>query len=271
MEKEQGYMTIKAIAERLNKMSESLEAGQLTADEIMEMHALSGQLYERMVILRFKAFEEEGAADFLSGKGDALPEKEEVPTAVAEPEAAPEAPPASVEETDEAPPTPDAKPLADETHEFTPDSDPEPEAEPAEPSAADDDERPAFRFGKPTPEVAPNQISLIDSIEEIKRMEKSINDQFKSGDSKTLAQKLEQTPVPDLKSAIGINLRFRFVSVLFKNDNEAYSAAVEKLNNFNSMIEADEYIQNSLVDQFDWEKKNPAVKQFIGLVERRYL
>ncbi|MFN2423726.1 MAG: hypothetical protein ABR572_08115 [Cryomorphaceae bacterium] len=269
MEKQQGYMTIKAIAERLSKMSDSLEAGQLTADEIMEMHALSGQLYERMVILRFKAFEEEGAADFLTGKGDALPEKEEVPTAVSEPEAAPEAPPAAAEETVEAPPVADAKPMTDETRELTPD--PEPNDEPAEASATGDEERPAFRFGKPASEVAPNQISLIDSIEEIKRMERSINDQFKTADSKTLAQKLEQTPVPDLKSAIGINLRFRFVSVLFKNDNEAYSAAVEKLNNFNSLIEADEYIQNSLMDQFDWEKKNPAVKQFIGLVERRYL
>lgn len=256
-------MTIKAIAERLSKMSDRLEAGELNADEIMEMHALSGQLYERMVILRFKAFEEEGAEDSLPGKGDALPENTDAPTAVAEPEAAPEAPPAEPEEYAEPAETPEAPPAAK--------SEPLPEAPPAEAPEPAAEERPAFRFGKPAPEVAPNQISLIDSIEEIKRMEKSINDQFKTGDSKTLAQKLEQTPVPDLKSAIGINLRFRFVSVLFKNDNLAYSAAIEKLNNFSSMIEADEYIQNSLMDQFDWEKKNPAVKQFIGLVERRYL
>lgn len=244
-------MTIKAIAERLSNMSDLLEAGRLGSDEIMQMHALSGQLYERMVILRFKAFEEEG--------GEAsLPENESAPEAVSEPEPATEPPPAA----DDAP-----------ARNAEPGKAPAEEAElaQAEASESTEEERPAFRFEKPAPEVAPNQISLIDSIEEIKRMEKSINDQFKTGDSKTLAQKLEQTPVPDLKSAIGINLRFRFVSTLFKNDSDAYSAAVEKLNNFNSFLEADEYIQNSLADQFDWEKKNPTVKQFIGLVERRYL
>lgn len=257
-------MTIKAIAEKLSEMSEALEAGRLNIEEINEMHNLASQIHERMVILRFKAFEEgreephSHTGSVAAGKNEPPPAAEEVPD------------PAPAESPEKPAPAPAPPPEV---------ADPAPPeaAEPApEPSEAyrekSPEERPAFRIGKPAAaEVSPNQISLIDSIEEIKRMEKSINDRFKESGDTTLARKLKQTPIKDLKAAISINMRFQFVSVLFQNDNEAYTAAIEKLNSFSGFIEADEYLRNSLMDRFEWEKKNPAVKQLFELVERRYL
>jgi molecular chaperone DnaK (HSP70) len=120
-------------------------------------------------------------------------------------------------------------------------------------------------------EISPNQISLIDSIEEIKRMEQSLNDTLRDDRGVSLRQKLNKKPIQDLKSAISINQQFLFISRLFDNDKEAYAAAVSRINGFSSFLEADEYIQNTLVQRYDWEVRSPEVAEFNGLVERRFL
>jgi hypothetical protein len=102
-------------------------------------------------------------------------------------------------------------------------------------------------------------------------MEQSINESFKSSDGPSLAQRLNQKPVSDLRKAIGINQRFQFVSVLFDNDSGAFDKAIQRLNEANSYLEADEYVQNSLKNRYDWQMKNPVVKELIQLIERRFL
>lgn len=119
-------------------------------------------------------------------------------------------------------------------------------------------------------EVSPNQISLIDSIEEISEMEQSLNETF--GDHKsTLAQKFNKKPISDLKSAITINQKFLFTSRLFNEDKDAFETAVKQINSFTSYLEADDYVQNNLKRRFDWEMKNPTVKEMMELIERRFL
>lgn len=241
------YMNITTLAASLNEMAQKLEKGKLKPEEITTMLGHAQQLYERMVVLNFQAFAAEGAP---FAEAEAM--EEPVPNELNEPAGQPQA---IVEIAAEVEITAEAEEEAEAQEE-----------EPAEENAA---ERPAFRFG--APQVAPNQISLIDSIEEIKRMESSINDQFKEAGSKTLSHKLKKTPIANLKTAIGINMRFQFTTALFANDAEAYSAAIEKLNTFTSFLEADEYVQNTLKNRYDWEMKSPSAKQFLELVERRYL
>ncbi len=243
------YMNITTLAASLNEMAQKLEKGRLKPEEITEMLGHAQQLYERMVVLNFQAFAAEGApfAEAETSEEMARNEVNEPEVHKAPMEEMPVEQNSAEEEVNDSPPD-------------------EPEEEPVEENAA---ERPAFRFG--APQVAPNQISLIDSIEEIKRMESSINDQFKDAGAKTLSHKLKKSPISDLKTAIGINLRFQFTTALFSSDAEAYNAAIEKLNKFTSYLEADEYVENTLKNRYDWEMKNPTVKQFIELVERRYL
>ena len=127
------------------------------------------------------------------------------------------------------------------------------------------------KVDEPIEEIPPNQISLIDSIEEIKKMEHSLNDSLREVRGVSLGQKLNQKPIHDLKSAISINQQFLFISRLFDKDKAAYLAAVEKINTFSSYLEADEYIQNSLIPRYDWETRSPEVVEFSNLVERRFL
>lgn len=231
-------MTIQEIIKQLRSLGDQLESGEISNDQLIDMTSLSHDLYERMVILRHKAYEE-----IVNAEEEVIPEEPLEEVAEVEPEEV---------ITEEA--------MAEEE---------EIENEVREP-AADEEERPTIPIGNA--EISPNQISLIDSIEEIKQMEQSINDKFKNGaDEKSLAQTLQQIPLEDLMSSIGINQKFRFISQLFNEDQSAFESSINRLNSFNSYIEADEYLQNTLSEQYGWDLKDSAVKELVDLTQRRYL
>ncbi|MCZ4407861.1 hypothetical protein O3Q51_03515 [Cryomorphaceae bacterium 1068] len=238
MNKNNRFMTIQDIIRQLEELGTKLEAGRLEAEEVIEMADLSRDLYERLVVIRHKSYE------------DLIREEREAEI-VEEPKAE----------------TPEVAPAATEKEVIT-----EAISEDETEIAATDEavSGPVIPMG--SAEVSPNQISLIDSIEEIKRMEQSLNDKFhEKSDEKSLAQKLKQKPIEDLVSAIGINQKFRFISQLFNDDQTAFEGSIQKLNRFGSYIEADEYIQNTLSEQYGWNPKDPAVKELIDLAQRRYL
>lgn len=242
-------MNIHSIAEKLYSYSEKLENGTLSGDEILMLTDLSREFYERMIVLRFKSVEEsiENTAD--------TGEEEEIGMAA-------ENPAESIEQ--EAPQTKEA-PEIEEEIEDNPIFENKPEPEPIE--VAEVQEEPVSTYG---PTVSPNQISLIDSIEEIKQMEQSLNETFKQ-ESTTLAQKLHRKPISDLKSAVTINQKFQFISHLFAKDADAFNKAIDRLNGCATYLEADEYIQNNLISTYDWDMKSPPVKEMMDLVERKFL
>lgn len=239
-------MTIQDIIKQLEEFGTKLEAGRLGAEEVIEMADLSRDLYERLVVIRHKSYEDLIREE---READAVAESEESPTQ---------------EEVNE----PEPSPVASEKEiisEAISEEEPEPNSDRDEEVSG-----PVIPMG--SAEISPNQISLIDSIEEIKRMEQSLNDKFQEkSDEKSLAQKLKQKPIEDLPTAIGINLKFRFINQLFNDDQAAFEASVVKLNSFGSYIEADEYIQNTLSEQYGWNPKDPVVKELVDLAQRRYL
>lgn len=126
------------------------------------------------------------------------------------------------------------------------------------------------QYSPPENFISPNQISLIDSIEEIKKTE-SVNKAFANNVGPSLSQKMANRGIIDLVNEITINQRFKFVAQLFDGNKEAYEEAIIKLNGFATYLEADEYIENIVKDRFDWEANSPVVKEFNGLIERKFL
>ena len=247
-------MTIKSIAAQIVHLSEKLEKGELRAEEIEEMTDFSRQLYERLVVLQYKAYEATvKAQDAQQEEDDAEASANEAtePDQVYEPEVA------------AADPIPEPEPIVEETKLEQTEAE-----EKVEEDSENLSERIAFRFE--SEEISSNQISLIDSIEEIKKMERSINEAF-SDQPASLAQRLNKKPVANLKTAITINQKFKFISDLFKNDVDAFEKAIDRLNSCTSYIEADEFIQNGLTSRFEWEMKSPTVREMMDLVERRFL
>ena len=88
---------------------------------------------------------------------------------------------------------------------------------------------------------------------------------------KDRAQSLQEMPIVDLKKAIGVNDRFRYISELFRDDEVMFDRSIKTINGFNVLQEAELWIQRELKLKLSWNDENPLVKQFEQLVRRRFM
>jgi hypothetical protein len=83
---------------------------------------------------------------------------------------------------------------------------------------------------------------------------------------KSVVDKIQNTPIQDIKTAIGINDKFQFIKELFNNNPEEFQDIIQKLNNADNLEHALSFIQN-----YNWDFENPIVERFINLINRRHL
>ncbi|WP_447641879.1 MULTISPECIES: hypothetical protein [Chitinophagaceae] len=77
-------------------------------------------------------------------------------------------------------------------------------------------------------------------------------------------------PIKDLKKAISISDRYLFINELFRGEESAYERSIKTINNFNVYQEARYWIDRELKVKLGWNDKNPTVRQFDALVQRRF-
>lgn len=96
---------------------------------------------------------------------------------------------------------------------------------------------------------------------------------FETTKTKELSDKLSRSPISDLNRAFSINDRLLIVSDLFGNDQLKFQETIDILNSKYSFGEAKSYLLRYIVDRFNWldEEKSERAREFIKLVERRYL
>jgi hypothetical protein len=87
----------------------------------------------------------------------------------------------------------------------------------------------------------------------------------------SLLSKLRKKPVEDLVKSIGINERYLFTKELFKGNSEAFLQHVRAVNAFNSYEDAQQYLVKEVIPNFNWDANNPAVNEFLDLVQRRFI
>lgn len=98
----------------------------------------------------------------------------------------------------------------------------------------------------------------------------SLNDILKAPATE-LSEKLHQeTPVRDLKKAIGINERYQYIHELFRGDEAMYERSIKTINSFSIWPEAEYWIRRELKTKLGWNDQDPAVKQFDHLIKRRF-
>lgn len=97
----------------------------------------------------------------------------------------------------------------------------------------------------------------------------SLNDRLRY-DSGELQQRLKDTPIKDLRKAIGINDRFRFINELFRGDEAMYERSIKTINNFNIYPEAEYWISRELKVKLGWDNDSDVVLTFDQLVKRRF-
>ena len=134
---------------------------------------------------------------------------------------------------------------------------------------------------KESDKVEENQIDLIDVIveEEAKSenpvisslsQSKSINEIHSKSPQISLADQFGQQTILDLNKEIGINERYLMTENLFSGDSKICSDSIHKLNEFENLSQAKEFLKNELFEKYNWNSKSNHVKRLINLVERRY-
>jgi hypothetical protein len=97
----------------------------------------------------------------------------------------------------------------------------------------------------------------------------SLNEKLKS-DIVDLRSALNDTPVRDLKKAIGVNDRYVFVNQLFRGDEAMYERSIKTINAFRILPEAEYWMERELKVKLGWDENNNLTRHFYQLVKRRF-
>ncbi|OYU55526.1 MAG: hypothetical protein CFE25_11440 [Chitinophagaceae bacterium BSSC1] len=97
----------------------------------------------------------------------------------------------------------------------------------------------------------------------------ALNEQLKP-EKQELANNFQDTPIVDLKKAIGINDRYLFINELFRGDETMYERSLKTINSFAIFPEAHYWIQRELKVKLGWNERSDIVGHFDQLVKRRF-
>ncbi|MFK7785328.1 MAG: hypothetical protein AB8B56_09435 [Crocinitomicaceae bacterium] len=266
---------IKSIEELVNKM----ESGELSINELVKLESLTRDLYERSVILKYKAFEnkssdapvEEPAAEIVEEEGESDAESQNEGT---------ESEPVEEEETllfesDETPvmdfsmfdaPAEEAEPTVENK--------PEPEPEKSEPVVEKKPEHsihivsePAAEESKPEPESTPDPIVEAPKAV-IQEKGTSFLDRLDIVDN-SISSQLAGRKIDTLSGAFGINQRLLYINELFDGSGEAFSDAIKTLDTQSGLDEASTKVEE-LAFKNSWNPEEEVVLEFLAIIKRRY-
>ncbi len=98
----------------------------------------------------------------------------------------------------------------------------------------------------------------------------SINDKLKSSSHKEIGHSIKDTPIKDLRKAIGVNDRYVFINELFRGDETMYDRSIKTINGYSNYAEAEFWIKRELKLKLAWNDNTDAVQLFDKLVRRRF-
>lgn len=230
------YQRLHELANNIQLQLERLKAGELSLEELEIVVEQSREIYERLVVLRFKAC------------GDAAQSKtEEVSTTTV----------SGLAQTigESKPETTNQVSLMDVIAEVTHEKEEVVE------------EKLLFTF-----DAHPVETPISNTLFDLAALPatQSVNEMLARSivQQETVAQLHTHTPIADLKIAITLNQRFQFSRELFKGNNQDYEVAIERLNT-SSRNEAMQQLQ-TLESKYEWSTGSAVVRDFRSLVERRH-
>ncbi len=276
-------MGLKELSDDLHNNINELLSGKMSPEQTQHLVELCSELYEKLIVLRFKAFTETiTPAEKMQAvletsepiKIDTTPvstppelaNQVNLIDAIKEVEQVAEQDPAEdVSQDSTKDVAQDANASQDSTKDVAQDANAlQDSTKDASQDEDNDDEDIVFQ-------LIPNDEPAIEAPKgEVKPMV-SLNDTFKENANQqaSIAKKLEGSPISDLKKNISLNQRFQFCKDLFKGNNQEYEVQLEKLNN-TTREEALRIIQ-SLKEKYSWTPESMAAKDFTDLVNRRYM
>jgi hypothetical protein len=109
----------------------------------------------------------------------------------------------------------------------------------------------------------------VKEINETVEHQESLNDKLKE-EKIELLHVLKESPIRDLRKAIGINDRYLFISDLFRGDESMYERSIKTINSFNVYTEAEYWMNRELKVKLGWDDNKETVTHLYQLVRRRF-
>lgn len=81
-----------------------------------------------------------------------------------------------------------------------------------------------------------------------------------------LSKKMQNQPISDISTAIGLNDKFLLTKELFNNNADLYNQTINTLNKASDFNNAIQYIDSN----FKWDFENPTVQKLLELIRRRF-
>ncbi|WP_417264795.1 hypothetical protein [Brumimicrobium sp.] len=267
------FDTLQSISSRLKELSNQLSTSKLSKDELEEFETLSRKLYERAIILNYKAKEArvygEGnqkdphsSASVPTPTPDVKPEvvedaksQVEQPTSTTNKEASP-----GEIQFDFSGEFDDSKvsPLADAKEEQKP-------LVEEKPAPVDKEETVVEKHEDDTPPIPPETSSNSNG-----QQSTIFYERFSKAYKQAAGDKLGTSKIDSLKGAIGLNDRLLFIGELFGGDSNVYNAVLDELDQFDNNEVALKKL-SEIAAQENWDKDQPAVDEFAHLIIRRYV
>lgn len=257
----QAYNSIQELTKKLNELSQRLEISKLSQSELAEFEKLAQQLYERTIILHYKAKEESvyGEKEHSTVTETPLPAEpiEEI----------------IQEEVAEGPVTETVipEPKAPSTGEIEFDF------------SSDFEETPLA----PTPEPEKEEETTVTELEKIiepQTTPEPVNEAPVNGNDKNeafylhfekayheaLKDKLAYAKIQSLKGAFGLNDKLLFIKELFNGDAGEFNEIVDVLDQQDNCQAALQRL-SAIAFEKNWDKEDSAVNDFVNMVNRRYV
>lgn len=245
------------IIKKLQALSHKLAEDKLSLEELGEFQSLAQELYERTVILNYKAKEEkvyQETGTKADTKPNASKESEVKEAPVEKEESTGIMFDFSSEETDT-----DEDVIKEEPKEEATDS----KADNIEVSEPEVEEVKEEKSEKTTvTHTHKTEISNDDTVI-------SFYQKFTKVHDDSLMDVLASQKLDTLKGALGLNDKMQIISELFEGNSSAFENAIEKLDQQDSDEKA-RITLSEIAAQHQWEPDHVLVEDFAKLVERRY-
>jgi hypothetical protein len=265
----QGY---KALIAALNELSDQLEQGNTTESDLQRFVDLSRELYERSVILNYKAIEKEvylkkEAADPAPNDdqpAQKTPDLENVqkPNDTEQPVFDFSSDDANKEEDDFSFDFANDKEIKLET---ATDELKDEQIDNAEEERIEESEVIEEKHLGPKTTITTERKTEISSDEKVI----SFYEKFTQVHDESLLAILGSQKIDSLKGAFGFNDRLQIINELFHGNSDEFNAAIEKLDNLSSDEEARVKL-SEIAAHHQWEADHRLVEDFAKMVDRRY-
>ena len=121
-------------------------------------------------------------------------------------------------------------------------------------------------------ETAPAEPAFVPAPAEAAPAVKLTLNDILSGNTQGSAAKTEgsRAPITDLKQAISLNDKLRYIRDLFNGYNLAYAEAIDLLNKMPDFRTADAFLQNNYAVKNNWSAKQETADHFYELLNQRF-